>query len=103
MCPRPPRSRTTVGIAVPIRLMSSTDSIVASMTADGRATGLTTDMLTLPFEECTTYILCMLYTLDTLGHNRQGVDMAKQGAAPPIWTLPAPPTRSWGLDRSEIV
>jgi len=29
--------------------------------------------------------------------------MAKPPAAPPIWTLPAPPTRSWGLDRSEIV
>jgi AcrR family transcriptional regulator len=29
--------------------------------------------------------------------------MAKQEATPPIWALPEPPARSWGLGRPEIV
>jgi AcrR family transcriptional regulator len=29
--------------------------------------------------------------------------MAKTGVTPPIWTLPEPPARNWGLGRAEIV
>jgi AcrR family transcriptional regulator len=31
------------------------------------------------------------------------VTVAKTGVTPPIWTLPAPPARNWGLGRADIV
>src|SRR5262245_37630998 len=37
------------------------------------------------------------------GAQQRGGDMGKQGATPPIWLLPEPPERSWGLGRADIV